>query len=175
MGLKEDLVNAGIFIIHSEVHSEEAGDIIQRLLALKAVDPKKEIHLYISSNSCDDWSVLALYDVIKTLPNPISTYCIGMVGELGVVLLGLASKGKRYILKNSSIAFSEVKGALKPGQQTEIEIEAQHSTRLRETIEKILSEQTGKDIKTIHQDLVNEKTFDAKSAIEYGLIDEVLE
>ena len=175
MGLNEDLIKGGIILIHSKVNSEEAGDIIKNLLAIQANEPTKEINLYVSSCSIDDWSILALYDVIKSLSNPISTYCIGAVGELSVILLGLANKGKRYILKNSIISFNEVKAALRPGQQTQIEIEAKHATNLKNTFETILSEQTGKDVETIHKDLMKEMTFNAEAAVEYGLIDEVLE
>ena len=172
--LSEKLLDNGIILLSSNLDSNVTGSIILDLLALKAKNPTKEIQLYISSYSADYLNVFALYDVIKSLPNPISTYCIGAVGATSVILLGLADKGKRYMLKSSAIYFREVLGIVNGSQQTDIEIVANEATRTRKTFEKILAEQCGKDIETIHKDLVGEAKITAQEALKYGLIDEVL-
>ena len=172
--LGERLLDNGIILLSSNLESDITGSIILDLLALKAKNPTKEIQLYISSFSADYLNVFALYDVIKSLPNPISTYCIGAVGATSVILLGLADKGKRYMLKSSAIYFREVLGIVNGSQQTDIEIVANEATRTRIAFEEILAKQCGKDVETIHKDLIGERKFTAQEAIEYGLIDEVL-
>ena len=172
--LAEKLIDNGIFIITSDINDKSAHNLIFALLDYSASNPEKEIKLYISSGSVDYLNVFAIYDVIKSLPNPVSTYAIGGVSDMSLVFPCLGNKGKRYALKNTLFYFSEVVGILGEGQQTDIEILAKDTMRTRVAFESILSEATGNSVEQIHEDLINEVKLTAEQAKEYGLIDEVM-
>ena len=172
--LSEKLRDNGIFVITSEINEETTHSLIFALLDFSASNPEKEIKLYISSGSVDYLNVFAIYDVIKSLPNPISTYSIGGISDMSLVFPCLGNKGKRFALENTIFYFSEVVGVLKEGQQTDIEILAKDTMRTRIAFESILSAATGKKVDDIHKDLINGIKLTAKEAKEYGLIDEVM-
>ena len=172
--LAEKLIDNGIFIITSEINDKSAHNLIFALLDYSASNPEKEIKLYVSSGSVDYLNVFAIYDVVKSLHNPVSTYSIGGVSDMSLVFPCLGSKGKRYALENTLFYFSEVVGVLGEGQQTDIEILAKDTMRTRIAFESILSEATGKSVEQIHEDLINEVKLTAEQAKEYGLIDEVM-
>lgn len=172
--LAEKLIDNGIFIITSDINDKSAHNLIFALLDYSASNPEKEIKLYVSSGSVDYLNVFAIYDVVKSLPNPVSTYAIGGVSDMSLVFPCLGNKGKRYALNNTLFYFSEVVGILGEGQQTDIEILAKDTMRTRVAFESILSEATGKSVEQIHKDLVNEVKLTAEQAKEYGLIDEVM-
>ena len=172
--LGEKLIENGIFLITSEINDKTAHNLIFALLDYSANDPTKEIKLYISSDSDDYLNVFAIYDVVKSLPNPVSTYAIGGVASMSIVFNCLGNKGKRFALENTVFYFSEVVGVLGEGQQTDIEILAKDTMRTRIAFESILSESTGKSVEQIHADLVKGIKLSAKEAKEYGLIDEVM-
>ena len=172
--LAEKLVDNGIFIITSEINDKSAHNLIFALLDYSASNPEKEIKLYVSSGSVDYLNVFAIYDVIKSLHNPVSTYSIGGVSGMSLVFPCLGNKGKRYALENTMFYFSEVVGVLGEGQQTDIEILAKDTMRTRIAFESILADSTGKKVEDIHKDLVNNIKLTAKEAKEYGLIDEVM-
>lgn len=172
--LSEKLLENGIFIITSDINEQTAHNLIFALLDYSASNPDKEIKLYISSGSYDYLNVFAIYDVVKSLPNPVSSYAIGGISEMSLVFTCLGNKGKRYALKNTVFYFSEVVGVLGEGQQTDIEILAKDTMRTRIAFESILSEATGKTVEQIHKDLVNGIKLNADEAKEYGLIDEVM-
>ena len=172
--LSEKLIENGIFVITSNINEETTHGLIFSLLDFSASNPEKEIKLYISSGSVDYLNVFAIYDVVKSLPNPVSTYSIGGVSDMSLVFPCLGNKGKRYALENTLFYFSEVVGVLGEGQQTDIEILAKDTMRTRIAFESILAEATGKKVEDIHKDLVNSIKLTAKEAKEYGLIDEVM-
>ena len=172
--LSEKLIENGIFVITSNINEETTHSLIFSLLDFSASNPEKEIKLYISSGSVDYLNVFAIYDVVKSLPNPVSTYSIGGVSDMSLVFPCLGNKGKRYALENTLFYFSEVVGVLGEGQQTDIEILAKDTMRTRIAFESILAEATGKKVEDIHKDLVNSIKLTAKEAKEYGLIDEVM-
>lgn len=174
--LNEELTKNGIFLLTSNIDNS-VKDIVLELLNFKANNPTQEIKLYISAYAPRNYfNVFALFDVLTSMDNPISTYAIGAVGDLAILLLALGNKGKRYILKNTKLFLSEVINISGSGeQQTEIDIAVKETSRAREIFEEGLAKYTGKDIKTIHQDLVDAKELTSKEAIEYGLVDEVIE
>lgn len=172
--LLEKLFDNGIFVITSNINEKTAHDLIFSLLDFSANNPEKEIKLYISSGSDDYLNIFAIYDVVKSLPNPVSTYSIGGVSDMSLVFPCLGNKGKRYALENTVFYFSEVVGILSEGQQTDIEILAKDTARTRIAFESILSASTGKSVDQIHNDLLKGIKLSAKEAKEYGLIDEVM-
>lgn len=173
--LDQELKKNGIFLITSDI-DESIKNIVLELLNFKANNPNQEIKLYISAHAQNYLNVFALYDILTSLNNPISTYAIGRVGGLAILLLAIGNKGKRYILKNTKIFFSEVASIFQSGeQQSEIEIISKEVTRAKEVFEEGLANHTGKSIEEIHTSLLNRQELNSKEAIEYGIVDEVIE
>lgn len=175
--LIQKLYENGIIVITTNVGPEATSSTIQAILNLNAMDPFKEIHLYISSGSRDFVNILALYDTLTSIANPIYGYAIGGVAACSVLLLAACDKGKRFILKNTEVCLDEIYGFLDSGvnQQTEMELLNKETTRQKEIFETLLAKHTGRSIEEIHRDCVASKVFNAEEAIEYGLVDHVLE
>lgn len=174
--LFQKLYENGVIVITSNITPEMTGDTIQTLLNINAADPFKEIHLYISSGSISFTDVLALYDTMTSIANPIYGYAIGAVADCSVLLLAACDKGKRFILKNTEIYLDEIYGFLDSGvnQQTEMELLYQETTKQKDIFESLLAKHTGKSEKEIHEDCVASRSFNAEEAIAYGLVDHIL-
>ena len=174
--LFEKLYQNGIIVITSNLGPEATGDLIQAIMNLNAMDPFKEIHLYISSGSPNFINVLALYDTITSIANPLYGYAIGGVSDCSVLLLAACDKGKRFILKNTEIGLDEIYGFLDSGvnQQTEMELLNKETTKQKEIFEELLAKHTGRTVEEIHNACVNCQNFSAEEAIEYGLVDHIL-
>ena len=174
--LKEKLDESHILFITSDLNAESASEIIFKILKWSNESPKEEIKLYISSETYDFVNAVAIYDVLNNISNPISAFCIGHVGGYATLFLAVATKGKKYALKHTTISLNQPYGFLGSGtnQQTEVEIEARETLHQRITFEEILSKQLGIDLKMIHEDVEADKEFSALEAQKYGLIDEVL-
>lgn len=166
------LLSERIIFIGSEITTEVANSVITLLLLLEKQDPQKDISLYINSPGGSVTAGLAIYDTINFIECDVSTVCIGQAASMGAFLLASGTKGKRYALQNSEIMLHQVMGGFQ-GQATDIEIAAKRIARVKETMNKILSERTGKNAKTLSKDLERDFYMTPQQAIEYGIIDKV--
>ena len=166
----------GVIVITSTLNSESANSIIMTLLNF-ASTPNKEIQLFVSSSTHDYTNTMAIYDVIKSLPNPISTYCIGSVSGCAVLLLTLGNKGKRYILKNSEITLGELYEIVGTGsnQQTEVELLSKDVSYKEQVFESIIVESTNLSADETKELCSKSTTFNSNEAVAHGFVDKVLE
>ncbi|MDD2400339.1 MAG: ATP-dependent Clp protease proteolytic subunit, partial [Sulfurovum sp.] len=150
-----------------------ASSIVAQFLFLEAQDPDKDIYFYINSPGGVITSGLSMYDTMNYIKPDIVTICIGQAASMGAFLLACGTKGKRYALPNSRIMIHQPLGGAQ-GQATDILIQAQEIQRLKETLNEILAERTGKTVKRVEKDTERDYFMSAKEAMEYGLIDKVL-
>ena len=175
--LKERIIENHIIFITSELNPQTSSEIIFDIMQWSGESEKIEINLYLSSNTFNFIDAIAIYDVLCNIKNPINVFCIGYVGGFAPLFIAAATKGRRYMLKHSTISFNQPYGSLRSGsnQQTEIEIEATETTKQRTIYEEILSEKLGMSLDKVHEYTEKDKEFDAKAAKQAGLIDQVLE
>ena len=175
--LKELIYENGIVFITTLDNSEQASDIIFKLMEISQQTPEKEIRLYISSRGGSYLDMMAIYDTIKAIKNPISGYCIGNAHQFAALLLAACNKGHRFILEHSEVFITQPHGFLGSGgnQETEIVIAANEATQERKVFEEALALETGKTIEEIHNDCENGLTLHGREAIAYGIVDHVLE
>lgn len=173
---EDRLEDSRIIPVVGEINSALASEIIFKLLAFSAVDEKREIQLYFSSNGGNYLDIMAIYDTLTTIKAPVVGVCVGCVSGYATLLLAKCAKGRRYALKHSEIAISQPYAFLAPGanQQTEIAIEAKEAFLKREIFERELCASTGVDLQKIHNDCEIGVTFTAEEAKAYGIIDEIL-
>ncbi len=148
--------------------------IIAQLLFLESEDPAKDIHFYINSPGGLITSGLAIYDTMQYVKCPVSTICVGQSASMGAVLLAGGAKGKRYALPHSRILIHQPLGGVQ-GQATDIDIQAREILRMREEINKIFTYHTGQPIEKIQQDTERDFFMTAAQALEYGIIDQIME
>lgn len=174
---KKKLVDSRIVVISGGVDSDKASSIISTLLEYSADDDKKEIQLFIGSEGGSYLDMMAIYDTLKMLPNPLVGVCVGTTSNYATLLLASCTKGMRSALKHSRIAFEQPYGFLGAGanQQTEIAIASKEARLEREVFEKALAEETGQTIEKIHEDCENGMDLSADDAKAYGIIDKVLD
>lgn len=170
------LLKDRIIFLGEEVNNVTSQLIIAQMLYLEAEDAKKDIKFYINSPGGSISDGMAIYDTMNFLKCDISTTCLGMAASMGAFLLAGGTKGKRYALPNAEIMIHQPSGGIKsPAQATDIVITANHIMRIKETINKILSQNTGKSIKEIEHDTERDYFLSAQEAKEYGLIDCIVE
>jgi len=167
------LVKDRIILIFNEINDDLAGSVIAQLLYLNALDPDKEISVYINSPGGSVSAGLAIYDTIKTLKCDVSTICVGSAASMGAFLLAAGTKGKRYALENSQIMIHQVLGGAH-GQAVDIQIEAKLIQRIKERLNKILAKNTGHTEDEIDLDTDRNNWMFAEDALEYGLIDKII-
>ena len=167
------LLKDRIIFLGDEVNDATAGLVVAQLLFLEAEDPDKDIYLYINSPGGSITSGMAIYDTMQYIKPDVSTICIGMAASMGAFLLNAGAKGKRFALPNSEIMIHQPLGGTK-GQATDIEIHARRIIKMKETLNKILSERTGQPLEKIKMDTERDNFMSADEAKEYGLIDEVI-
>ena len=167
------LLKDRIIFLGEEVTDVSANLIVAQLLFLEAEDPGKDIHLYINSPGGSVSAGLAIYDTMRYIKCDVSTICLGMAASMGAFLLAGGTKGKRFALPNAEIMIHQPSGGSQ-GQATEIDIAAKHILRMRERLNHIMAENTGKDYETIAADTERDNWKTAQEAKEYGLIDEVI-
>ena len=167
------LLQDRVILLFNEVNDDLACSIIGQLLYLESIDNKEDISIYINTPGGSVSAGLAIYDVIKKLKCDVSTICVGTASSMGAFLLSSGTKGKRYALANSQILLHQVIGGVS-GQASDIEIEAEHIKKVKARINKILSENTGKDIETIIRDTDRNNWMFADEAKEYGVVDKVI-
>lgn len=170
------LLKDRIIFLGEEVNNVTSQLIIAQMLYLEAEDAKKDIKFYINSPGGSISDGMAIYDTMNFLKCDISTTCLGMAASMGAFLLAGGTKGKRYALPNAEIMIHQPSGGIKsPAQATDIVITANHIMRTKETVNKILSQNTGKSIKEIEHDTERDYFLSAQEAKEYGLIDCIVE
>ena len=168
------LLNDRIVFLADEVNDATASLVVAQMLYLEAQDPDKDINFYINSPGGSISSGMAIYDTMNFIKCDVSTICIGMAASMGAFLLAAGQKGKRFALPNSEIMIHQPLGGAQ-GQASDIKIHAEHIIRIREKMNHILSERTGKDYETICRDTDRDNFLTAAQAMEYGLIDRVID
>ena len=168
------LLKDRIIMLSGEVNDQVASSIVAQLLFLEAQDPDKDIYFYINSPGGVITSGLSMFDTMNYIKPDIVTICIGQAASMGAFLLASGTKGKRYALPNARIMIHQPSGGAQ-GQSTDIQIQAQEIQRLKDTLNQVLAEKTGKKAKQIEKDTERDNFMSSQEAMDYGLIDKVLE
>lgn len=173
------LLKDRIIFLGEDVNSASAGLVIAQLLFLESEDPEKEIYLYINSPGGSITDGMGIVDTMNYIKCPVTTICVGLAASFGAVLLANGEKGKRFATPNSEILIHQPliggQGGGISGQATEIKIHADHMIRTREKLNKLLSEKTGQPIEQIEKDTERDHYMSAQEALEYGLIDGIMD
>lgn len=167
------LLRENIVFLGGPIDDDTANIVIAQLLFLQSEDPKKEISIYINSPGGSVSAALAILDTMNHIKNDVATYCVGMAASAAAVLLSAGKRGKRHALPNAEIMIHQPMGGAQ-GQATDIEITAKQILKIREKLNKILSENTGKPLSQIEKDVERDYYMDAEEAQKYGVIDKVL-
>ena len=167
------LLKDRIIFVGGEIEDNIANSIIAQLLFLDAQDKEKDIVMYINSPGGVITSGLAIYDTMRHIKADVSTVCVGQAASMGAVLLAAGTKGKRYSLPNSRIMIHQPLGGAR-GQATDIQIQAKEMERIKELMNKILSDATGKTVEEIYKDTERDNFMSPEEAISYGLIDKII-
>ncbi len=168
------LLRDRIVFVGGQIGDDLANVVTAQLLFLESEDPEREINMYINSPGGSVTAGLAIYDTMQFVKPPVSTLCVGQAASMGAVLLAAGAKGKRYSLPHSRIMIHQLSGGFE-GQATDIDIQAREALRLRDLLNQILSNHSGQAIKKVEKDTDRDNFLSAKEAVEYGLIDEVIE
>jgi len=167
------LLKDRIIFIGTVIDDHIANTVIAQLLFLQTEDPDKDIHLYVNSPGGIVSSGLAIYDTMQYVKPNIATYCIGQAASMSALLLAAGTKGKRFALPNSRIMLHQPMGGFQ-GQATDIEIHAREILRMKDTLNKILSDHTGQPYEKIQADTDRDFFMSGEEAKEYGIVDEVI-
>ncbi|MCB4759902.1 MAG: ATP-dependent Clp endopeptidase proteolytic subunit ClpP [Sulfurovum sp.] len=167
------LLKDRIIMLSGEINDAVASSVVAQLLFLEAQDPDKDIYFYINSPGGVITSGFSIFDTMNYIKPDIVTICIGQAASMGAFLLASGTEGKRYALPNSRIMIHQPLGGAQ-GQATDILIQAEEIKRLKDTLNAILAEKTGKKVKQIEKDTDRDNFMSSEEAIEYGLIDKVL-
>ncbi len=167
------LLKDRIIFLSDEVNDVTASLVVAQLLFLEAEDPDKDIQLYINSPGGSITAGMAIYDTMQYIKCDVSTICIGMAASMGAFLLTAGAPGKRYALPNSEIMIHQPLGGMQ-GQATDIKIHADRIIKMREKLNKIMSERSGQPIEKVMADTERDNFMSADEAKAYGLIDEVI-
>ena len=168
------LLKERIVFLGEEVNATSASIVVAQLLFLEAEDPNKDIHMYINSPGGEITSGMAIYDTMHYIKCDVSTICIGMAASMGAFLLAGGAKGKRMALPNAEIMIHQPLGGTQ-GQATEIEIAAKHILKTKEKLNRMLAENTGKPYEQVCADTERDNWMSAQEALDYGLIDSIVE
>jgi ATP-dependent Clp protease, protease subunit len=168
------LLKERIIFLGSAINDQVANLIVAQLLFLNHEDADKEIHMYINSPGGQIYAGLSIYDTMQQISNPIYTYAVGVTASFGTVLLASGSKGFRYALPNATVHMHQPLGGAQ-GQASDVEIQAREILRLRDSLNKIMAHHTSQTLEVIERDTDRDFYLDAKAAVEYGLVDKVLE
>jgi ATP-dependent Clp protease protease subunit len=168
------LLKDRIIFLGTQVNDVVANSIIAQMLFLDAEDPGKDIHLYINSPGGSITAGMAIYDTMQFIKSDVSTICVGLAASMGAFLLNAGAPGKRFALPNSEIMIHQPLGGAE-GQATDIEIRARRILKMRDNLNRILAERTGKPLEQIERDTDRDNFMSAVEAMEYGLVDKVIE
>ena len=168
------LLKDRIIFLGEDVNPTTASLVVAQLLFLESEDPTKDIHLYINSPGGEVNSGFAIYDTMQYVKCDVSTICVGLAASMGAFLLAGGAKGKRFALPNAEIMIHQPSGGAK-GQATEIEIAAKNILRTKQRLNEILAKNTGKPIDVVAKDTDRDNFMTADEALEYGLIDQIVQ
>ncbi|MBI1795185.1 MAG: ATP-dependent Clp protease proteolytic subunit [Chloroflexi bacterium] len=168
------LLKERIIFLGTPIDDQVANVIVAQLLFLNHEDPEKEIQMYVNSPGGQIYAGLAIYDTMQMISNPISTVAVGVTASFGTVLLTAGTKGRRYALPHSTIHMHQPLGGAQ-GQATDIEIQAKQIMRLKSLLNGVMAKHTGQPLEVIERDLDRDYYLDARQAVDYGLVDQVLE
>jgi len=173
MTLGDLLLENRIIFLQGEIHDGNANELVMKMLYLQSENRRKDINFYINSPGGSVSATLAIYDTMQILSCPVTTYCVGLAASGGAVLLAGGTAGKRYILPHAKVMIHQPYGQV-GGQVSDIEIQADEILKTREVLNRVLSDHTGKNIKTIAKDTDRDYYMSAEEAKEYGIVDEVI-
>jgi len=168
------LLKDRIIMLSGEVNDAVASTVVAQLLFLEAEDPDKDIYLYINSPGGVITSGMSMFDTMNYIKPDVCTICIGQAASMGAFLLSSGAKGKRFALPNARIMIHQPSGGAQ-GQSTDIQIQAKEIQRMKDSLNKILAEQTGQEIAKIEEDTERDFFMSADEACTYGLVDKVME
>ncbi|CAH1385219.1 ATP-dependent Clp endopeptidase proteolytic subunit ClpP [Candidatus Nitrotoga sp. M5] len=168
------LLKERVIFLVGNINDMSANLVVAQLLFLESENPDKEIHLYINSPGGSISAGMAIYDTMQFIKPEISTLCIGMAASMGAFLLQAGAKGKRFMLPNSSVMIHQPLGGFQ-GQATDIEIHARYILSLRERLYDLMAQHTGRNVEEIARDSERDKFLTATEAVDYGLVDKVLD
>jgi len=168
------LLKERVIFLVGPINDHVANLVVAQLLFLESENPDKDIHLYINSPGGSISAGMAIYDTMQFIKPQVSTLCIGMAASMGAFLLQAGEKGKRFALPNSTVMIHQPLGGFQ-GQATDIEIHAKYILSLREQLYKLMAQHTGRSVEEIARDSERDNFLTAKDAVEYGLIDQVLD
>ena len=168
------LLKNRIVFLGTPITDQVANVVVAQLLFLSSEDPESPIQMYINSPGGQVYAGMAVYDTMQMIPNSIRTLAVGMTASFGTLLLTAGTKGQRYALPNATIHMHQPLGGAS-GQASDVEIQAREILRLKDRINQILAYHTNQTIETIDRDTNRDFYLDAKGAVEYGLVDHVME
>jgi ATP-dependent Clp protease protease subunit len=168
------LLNERIIFLGTPIEDQVANLVVAQLLHLESQDPEKDISIYINSPGGSVYSGLAIYDTMRFVKPDIHTMCVGVAMSMGSLLLAGGTKGKRAALPNSRILIHQPSAGFE-GQSTDIEIHAREILNVRQRLDEIYAENTGLSKEQVREDMERDRFFTAEQALEYGLIDRVLD
>ncbi|HEY0664565.1 MAG TPA: ATP-dependent Clp endopeptidase proteolytic subunit ClpP [Gallionella sp.] len=168
------LLKERVVFLVGEVNDYSANLIVAQMLFLESENPEKDIHLYINSPGGSISAGMAIYDTMQFIKPQVSTLCIGMAASMGAFLLQAGEKGKRFALPNSTVMIHQPLGGFR-GQASDIEIHAKYILSLRERLYTLMAQHTGRSVEEIARDSERDNFLSATEAVEYGLVDKVLD
>jgi ATP-dependent Clp protease protease subunit len=169
------LVEERIIFLGTPISDDIANAVMAQLLCLQSMDPDRDISIYINSPGGSFTAMTAIYDTMQFLKPDIQTVCLGQAASAAAVLLAAGTPGKRLALPNSRILIHQPYTEGSYGQSSDIEIQANEILRMRELLEKLISDHTGKTPEEVNSDIERDKILTSTAAVEYGLIDAILE
>jgi ATP-dependent Clp protease protease subunit len=167
------LLKERIIFLGAPIDDQLANAIIAQLLFLESQDTKEDIKLYINSGGGSVTAAMAIYDTMEYIKPDVSTICVGLAASAATILLSAGAKGKRYTLPNSEVMIHQVMGQV-GGQATDIDIHARHILKIKERLNKILSEHTGQPLSKIEKDVERDYFMSSEEAKKYGLVDKII-
>ena len=168
------LLKERVVFLVGEINDTVANLVVAQLLFLESENPDKEIHLYINSPGGSISAGMAIYDTMQFIKPEVSTLCVGIAASMGAFLLQAGAKGKRFVLPNSTVMIHQPLGGFH-GQATDIEIHAKYILSLRERLYILMAQHTGRSVEEIARDSERDKFLNAAEAVDYGLVDKVLD
>ncbi len=168
------LLKDRVIFMTGQVEDHMANLIVAQMLYLESENPDKDIHLYINSPGGSVTAGLSIYDTMQFIQPNVSTMCIGQAASMGAMLLAGGAKGKRYALPHSRLMIHQPSGGAQ-GQASDIEIQANEIIKMRENLNDLLSKHTGQEVETIARDTERDHYMSAEQALEYGLVDKIIE
>jgi ATP-dependent Clp protease protease subunit len=168
------LLKDRIIFLGSDVNEASANIVVAQLLFLHSEDPKKDIYFYINSPGGSVYDALAIYDTMQFVSNDIQTFGIGVQASAAAFLLSSGTKGKRFVLPNATVMIHQPSSGTR-GKVTDQEIDLRESLRIKELLESIMAKNTGQKRAKIHEDMERDKWLNAAEALEYGIVDQVID